>query len=504
MFFRAFFAFLNRALAVRNADSLGRYRIQTMKNLSLLIATVMFLFPNLAFSAGGSQDGESLGLVSAIGLAIVSAAALAVVFHALKIPSLLAYILSGLLLGMFASPLLSHSIETMTHISHLGLVFLLFIIGLEMDIGGILHLGRRAALAVLLQAPITIAVVLGLQYGAAALGFSVFGLGTNPSSFIFFAVAASLGSTAVVVKLLGDKYDLDSKAGRLTVLTLIAEDIWAVLALSYVLTRDGHAGEETSILMMIGGGISLTVLFYLFTKHLLSRIMGRFSKSPDMLALIALGWCFLCAESLSRIGLSSEMGALIAGLTIGMLPHHVEILAKVSSLRDFFMALFFVALGMTLPLPSLAIMGQALALVGIVVLTRMILFTPTLLWAKNGFIVSLTSAVNLAQLSEFTLLLIPVGLATGSLSTEEGMVISYALMLSVVLSGFSIKYNYNAAGFMARFLRRDFRVIKEHSEDEGEGPPGRHHDARLFHQRRSLRFGTQTTSAGTGATDPGY
>jgi len=198
--------------------------------------------------------------------------------------------------------------------------------------------------------------------------------------------------------------------------------------------------------------------------------MQRFSKSPDMLALIALGWCFMCAESISRVGLSAEMGALIAGLTIGWLPHHIEIQTKVSSLRDFFMALFFVALGMTLPLPTLSVMWQAMALVALVAMTRLLLFAPTLLWAKSGLIVSLTSAVNLSQLSEFTLLLIPIGLAGGVLTTEEGMVISYALMLSVVVTGFSIKYNYRIALLLSRLLGKDaaaeMKKLKEEAESD--------------------------------------
>jgi Kef-type K+ transport system membrane component KefB len=404
-----------------------------------------------AAHADGGGGGGGLDLVSAIGLAVVAACILVVVFNAIKIPALLAYIVSGLLLGAFASPLLGDSIQIMEHISHLGLVFLLFIIGLEMDLRGILRLGPRAAVAVMLQAPIAIGVVLGIQYAAKAAGLAIPSLGAESPSFIYFAVACALGSTAVVVKLLGDKFDLGSKAGRITVLTLIAEDIWAVLAISYVSSQGGKEGSI--MVVMLGGGALLTVVFVLFTKYVLSRVMAAFATAPDMLALVSLGWCFLCAEGMSRVGLTAEMGALIAGLTIGRLPHHIEVLAKVSSLRDFFMALFFVALGMTLPLPTLAVMIDSLLLVAIVILVRMVLFTPTLLLSRLGPIVSLTVPINLSQVSEFTLLLVPIGIASGALSVEDGMVISYGLMLSVVLSGFAIKYNYRLAMILERFLR---------------------------------------------------
>jgi len=421
-----------------------------MKRATALAPLLAVVLLSTAAYASGGGGGESIDMVSAIGLAVVAACILAVLFNAIKVPALLAYIVSGLLLGAFASPLLGDSIQIMEHISHLGLVFLLFIIGLEMDLGGILRLGPRAAVAVLLQAPIAIGVVLGIQYAANAFGLVIPGLGAESPSFIYFAVACALGSTAVVVKLLGDKFDLDSKSGKITVLTLIAEDIWAVLALSYVSSQGG--GEGISMFVMLGGGALLAVVFFLFSKYVLSRIMASFATAPDMLALVSLGWCFLCAEGMSRVGLSAEMGALIAGLTIGRLPHHIEVLAKVSSLRDFFMALFFVALGMTLPLPTLGVMIDSLFLVAIVILVRMVLFTPTLLLSRLGPIVSLTAPINLSQVSEFTLLLVPIGIASGALNVEDGMVISYGLMLSVVISGFAIKYNYRLAMILERLL----------------------------------------------------
>jgi len=444
---------------------------------SLAIAACLFFLSSEVFASGAHADGDGLGLVSAIGLAIVSACSVAILFHLLNVPALLAYIVSGLLLTFFASNLISSSLDIITNISHLGLVFLLFIIGLEMDLSGILKMGFRAALAVLLQGPVAIAAILAVQYGADAVGIDIPGLGSNHQAFFYFAVACALGSTAVAVKLLGDQFDLRSKAGKITVLTLIAEDICAVGALSYVQSQASSGdGQGQSMALMIGGGIVLAAILVLVAKFILSRIMRRFSKSPDMLALIAIGWCFLCAESISRVGLSAEMGALIAGLTVGRLPQHIEILSKVSSLRDFFMALFFVALGMTLPLPTVAVMGNALALVVIVVISRILLFAPTLLWAKSGLIVSLTAAINLSQLSEFTLLLIPIGIAGGALTTEEGMVISYALMLSVILTGFAIKYNYRIALALTRMFGKtatdgdDSRTTGSAAANHGTGP----------------------------------
>ncbi len=414
-----------------------------------LPVSMITLLPAVAH-AGGGGSGAGLDLVSAIGLAIVASSVVMVLFNLLRLPALLAYIVSGLVLSALASEWLTASVHTMEHISHLGLVFLLFIIGLEMDLRGILRFGPRTALALLLQAPIAIGAVLGVQYAASALGLVIPGLGEDASSFFYFAVACALGSTAVVVKLLGDKFDLDTKAGKITVLTLIAQDIWAVLALSYATSTTG--GQSTSLVLMLGGGLGAVVILVLFARWVLGRVMATVSKAPDLMALVAIGWCFVCAQAMSLVGLSAEMGALIAGLTVGALPNHVEVLAKVSSLRDFFMALFFVALGMSLPSPTLEVMLQSLSLVGIVILVRMLLFTPTLFAAKLGSMVSLAVPINLSQLSEFTLLLVPIGIAGGALSPEQGAVISYAMMLSVVVTSFGIANNYLLAGLFGRFL----------------------------------------------------
>jgi Kef-type K+ transport system membrane component KefB len=346
--------------------------VARLARLAIAAAVAVSCAP-AALAAGGDEGTH--GLVPAIGLAIVAAAVLAVVFHRLKQPALLAYIAAGLALGLFSDEL-AGAVPAMSQVAHLGLVFLLFIIGIEMDIAGILRLGPRAAVAILLQAPVSIAAVLAIQALAHAVGLRVPGLGEAPASWLTFAVAASLGSTAVVVKLLADKFDLSTQAGRVTVLTLIGQDVWAVLALSWVSAQgDGTAGHG-GVLALLGGAALLAAACILLSHWVLPRVLARLSAVPDVLAVVALGWCFLWAEAFRRIGLSAEMGALFAGLTIGRLPQRVEIQAKVSSLRDFFMALFFVALGMSLPVPGARELAGAAMLVAIVVVTRLVCSRP--------------------------------------------------------------------------------------------------------------------------------
>lgn len=416
------------------------------------IAGVRLALAPGAQAAGGSPD-SGIGLVTAISLAVVSAALLSVCFHRFKQPAILAYIAAGLLFQATLSDALGGSIHVMEEVSHLGLVFLLFIIGIEMDLGGIKKLGKQGAVAVVLQTPIAVAVILGLQWGAAELGFAIPGLGQFREAWFFYAVVVALSSTAVVVKLLSDKFELTTQSGRVSIMTLIAQDIWAVIALTYASMTMADAATEAGgggVLVMVAGGMAVIAFILSMSRWVLPRLMIWLSRSPDMLSLVAIGWCFLCASAMAWIGFSAEMGALLAGLIIGRMPIHSEILSKVLSLRDFFMALFFVALGASLPAPTTKMIFAALPLVLYVVLAKLLLYTPILMAAGMGSVVSLATAINLAQISEFSLLLVPIGAAAGALNNTDVGVISYAMMLSVLLSTYGIKFNHNIALWMNR------------------------------------------------------
>jgi len=396
-----------------------------------------------------------LELFPSIGVATVAAAVLAVLFNRVKQPALLAYIAAGFLLGALAGPLLGGSRHGMEEVAHLGLVFLLFIIGLELNLKGVFQLGPRVGAVVFLQAPLAVAATWLLLFLLESLGAVPPGLPEARGAWIYFGIASSLSSTAVVVKLLGDKFDLHSQAGRITVLTLIVQDIWAVISLSYVSSLgSASGGGDAHMAAVFLGATLLAVALFLFARYVLARVMNFLARSPDLIALVGLGWCFACAGAVSWVGLSAEMGALLAGVSIASLPVAGELLGKVSSLRDFFMALSFVTLGMSLPNPSAEILCGSLTLVGIVVVSRLLLFAPTLLASGPGPIISFAAALNLTQLSEFSLLIIPIGVAQGVLSGEDASVVSYALMISVVLSTYAIRYNYPAARFLARVTRR--------------------------------------------------
>lgn len=415
-----------------------------------IVLVLVSLFLPGQLLAGGDGGGHS-PLVTTIGLVIVTAAALTILFHKIKLPALIAYILSGLLISSFAGSSLADTLPLINQVAGIGLIFLLFIVGMEMDPTVVKLLGPRTTIAIFLQAPASMAVAVGLQWLVAQSGLSIPGLSNSPSAWLYYAVACSLGSTAVVIKLLGDKFDLGSQAGKITVVALIMADVWAIASLSYVKSQSADT-EPGQILMMVFGGIALALVIIVSARLFLARIMEQMSRSPELMLLMALGWCFLCAESFGSIGLSAEIGALIAGLTVGRLPHHTEILSKVVSLKEFFMALFFVGLGVSLPPPSLEILPPMLVLAATVVVVRLVSFSPMLLAAGQAPIVSFAAAINIGQMSVFGMLLLPVGMTNGVIAANDVIILTYAMLASFIISSFSITNNYRLSLKLARAL----------------------------------------------------
>ena len=149
----------------------------------------------------------------------------------------------------------------------------------------------------------------------------------------------------------------------------------------------------------------------------------------------ALAWCFLIGEIAERLHLSREMGSLVAGVSLSTFPYALDVTAKITTLRDFFITLFFVALGMTIPFPG-ATIGLALVIAVFTVLSRLLTTFLPLYLMKQGLRASLLPAINLSQISEFSLVVIQVGLSAGHIRAETSSAASFAFAILAVVSTF--------------------------------------------------------------------
>ncbi|MHC2621434.1 Kef-type K+ transport system membrane component KefB [Bradyrhizobium huanghuaihaiense] len=406
-------------------------------------------------------------LIRDITLCILFAWMLGLLAHFSRQPLILAYLIAGFCIGPFGAGWVK-SQESISVISELGLIFMLFMIGLEIDLKKIVRAGK----VILFAAG-------GQLLGGCLLGVLFFigiglSLGGGHFDAIYLCVACALSSTVIIVKVLYEKRELDTLPGRITLGVLVLQDIFAILFLA---VQPSLANlEVTVILLSIGRVAVLVAAALLISRYVLPRLFHQIARRPELILLGALAWCFLVAETAERLSLSREMGALIAGVSLSTFPYALDVTAKVTTLRDFFITLFFVALGMTIPVPGLSVIGMALMIAAFTVASRLVsTFTPLYLM-KQGLRASLLPALNLAQISEFSLVVIQTGVSDHHIAAETANAASFAFVVLAVLSTFvmtrSDEITRRAIGPLKRIGLRDLDHGNGHAEESHEAGHG--------------------------------
>ncbi len=368
-------------------------------------------------------------LIGDITLCILFAWVLGLAAHYWRQPSILAYLVAGFAIGPFGTGWVK-SQDSISVISELGLIFMLFMIGLEIDLKKIIRAGP------------VILIAGGVQLlGGAALGilfFVAIGMRMGAESYdaLYLCVACALSSTVIIVKVLYEKRELDTLPGRITLGVLVLQDVFAILFLAVQPSLDDL--HLSVILLSFARAAALVAIALLLSRFVLPPVFHRIARTPELILLGALAWCFLIGEIAERLHLSREMGSLIAGVSLSTFPYALDVTAKVITLRDFFITLFFVALGMTIPIPTMSVVGLALVIALFTVASRLLTtFTP-LYMMRQGLRASLLPALNLAQISEFSLVIIQTGGAAGHLKSGTSSAASFAFVLLAVLSTFVI------------------------------------------------------------------
>ncbi|NLI82174.1 MAG: sodium:proton exchanger [Deltaproteobacteria bacterium] len=385
-------------------------------------------------------------LLSNIGIAIVVANAFALLAKACRQPILLAYLATGIFLGPDMGLGWVKDPESIALISEIGLILLLFIIGLEIDLKKLLASGKTLIVSGISQ--FLLCTALGIAF------FSAFGFHLREGRFdaLYLAVAMALSSTMIVVKLLYDKFELATLPGRITLGILVFQDIWAILFLS--LQPSLLTPRTSFILLSFVKGAGLVALALLLSRYFLTRLFSWIAKIPELLLVTAIAWCFLVSGIAGALGLSREMGALVAGVSLSTFPYNIDVIAKVINIRDFFVTLFFVGLGLQIPVPTGPLMIHALAASLFLILTRFFSIFPVLFFLRNGLRASLIPSINLAQMSEFSLVIASLGLAFQHIDKEVVGILTFVFAITSVLSTYMIQYNHEIQGIIAPILLR--------------------------------------------------
>lgn len=399
--------------------------------LAVVIATV--ILPRLGFAAGG--EGAEHTLIPSIGISILAATVFAFLGHFAKQPLLLAYIVAGVLIGPQIGFGFVTSEKDIQTIAEIGLIILLFMIGLEIDVKKLKESGKSLILSGVSQFLLCVAMGLGFFL---LLGYSI---GGGHYDLFYLAICCGMSSTTIVVKLLYGKFELDTLAGRITLGILVFQDLWAIVVLGI---QPNLANPDVlQILWSFAKCGILVVVSLLLSEYLLPALFKSVAKLPEVVLVASLGWCFLLAGMANALGLSLEMGALIAGVAISTFPYNLDVIAKIISIRDFFITLFFVALGMEIPNPlnDLGILGIAAIASVFLVVSRFIALYPLLYVLRNGHRVSLLTSINLSQMSEFALVIATIGFTSGHISRDVLSVVIFIFVLTSIGSTYMIQYS---------------------------------------------------------------
>lgn len=373
-------------------------------------------------------------LFSELTLVLLVAGGCALLVSMFKQPTVLAYILAGLLLGPFGVWKI-HQGEILHSLSEIGITLLLFMVGLELDISELKKIGRKALIAGAAQVTITGAIGLIL-----ALGF-----GFSPITSIYIAVGLSFSSTIIVVKLLSEKRELQSLYGRLALGIFLVQDLVALVMLM-ILSSGGDASGQSAalwstILLTAGKAGVLALLIALVSRVIFPRLLKFIGKSDELLLIFSLAWAigFASFVTLPFMGFSLEIGGFLAGLALSRSSLHHEVSARIRSLRDFFVMLFFVVLGSQLQLHGMGSLIIPALLLSVFVLVGKPLIVLTILASlgykpRTGFMTGLT----VGQVSEFSLILIALAIKIGHVGDTAGSLLTLVAIITIAVSSFAI------------------------------------------------------------------
>lgn len=366
----------------------------------------------------------------------IAAALFALAAHGARLPAIVAYLVAGLFLGPMTG--MVELSEGLALISEAGIVLLLFLVGLELSFEKIRNLGRVALLAGAGQVALT---ALGGFVISLTLGF------TAIESAVLAAVL-TFSSTVVVVKLLEQKKEFDSLYGRIALGILLIQDLAVIALLTFL---SGWAPDEAAglgavagnLFKAFGGMALLLICALLAARHGLPRLFAWAAGSPETLFIWSLCWCFLVVLAAHVLHLSHESGAFLAGVSLAQLPYSHDLRRRVHPLMNFFIAVFFVSLGVKMNLDRL----NEILLPAIVLSIFALFIKPTitafiLARLKFGERTAFHSGNVLAQISEFSFILAAMCVAAKLIDEQLESLIGLVGLITISVSSCLIVYNH--------------------------------------------------------------
>ena len=372
-----------------------------------------------------------MNIFAELSLLIAIATVVAVIMRLLHQPLIIGHILTGLIVGPLVLGIV-HSADTLTLLGEIGIAILLFTVGLDLNPQIIKQFGRVSLITGLGQVIFT---SIAGYFVSLALGFS-------PVESFYISVALSFSSTIIIMKLIADKGDLDVLYAKISIGFLLVQDLIAVMLLLGVpLFSSGKLTFASSMEFVLSGALLISFVM-LTSRFFISRASTFISESQEFLFLFAIAWGIGIAALFQFFGFSLESGALIAGIALASLPSRLEISARLVPLRDFFIVMFFIFLGSQMQFGDVSsLIPSAIALSALVLIGN-----PLILMTIMGILgyrkkTSLQTGFTVAQISEFSLILVALGLSLGHVEQSVLSLVTLVGLITIFGSTYLVMYS---------------------------------------------------------------
>jgi Kef-type K+ transport system membrane component KefB len=400
------------------------------------------------------------GSFVSVALILALAVAAGAIAKLLRQPVVVSFIIVGILAGPTAFNLVEGA-EEIRLFAKFGIAILLFLVGLKLDFHMIRSTGKVALVAGLSQVAFTAAVGFGI---AMLFGFEA-------TTAFYIAVALTFSSTIIIIKLIGDKRELDTLYGRIAVGILIVQDILVVAAMVVIVTigTPGEGSVVTDLVVTLASSAVFLGVIAFASKFVLEKVLDWISKSPELTLLFGVAWAIVLAAISILIGLSMEIGAFVAGVSLASTAYRESLGARMVSLRDVMLLFFFIELGASLTFAdALGQLWPAIVLSVFVLVGKPLIVFAIMGWMGYRSITSFRAGVALAQISEFSLILIALGYSLGQVDSAVLSLVTLVAVFTITVSSYLILYTDKLfplmQGFMHLFERGKASAVDEESQ----------------------------------------
>jgi len=386
----------------------------------------------------------SESLIFSVFLIFSGAGVLASIALFTRQPLIIAYIVLGGLLGPYGFKLVEDP-NTLKEIGHIGIVFLLFLLGLDLQPRHFLHLLSKTAM---------VAIVSALVFGLVGYGVSIT-FGFSQMESLIIGVATTFSSTIIALKLLPTTVLHHKHTGELLISILLLQDIFAIIVL---ILLNGGANIEGAgqVIWMVSALPLLILLAVIGVRWIILPLLHRFDRFHEYIFLVAIGWCLGLAQLAESFQLSLEIGAFIAGITLANSPIAQYIATNLRPLRDFFLILFFFSIGAGFNLHLLSsIAVPAVILAASTLLLKPLVYSRLLRWSGESKELSLEVGFRLGQTSEFSLLIAYIASSLHFIGEQASLVIQATAIITFLASTYLVVFKYPSPIAVSDRLRRD-------------------------------------------------